>query len=162
MKNLVIVESPATTAYFKGVSAGQLVSSVQPVAMPVAGRSLMPWAPSRVRREVSGTGSLILTWNRRTLLSGAWNMASGIETVPLNEDSEYYEVFLINGDPDAFNPNDPTKYHAKRVVTSPEVGFTATELASYGLTPTSMIGVAIYQISAQVGRGFGRIGLLAP
>lgn len=151
-----------TTAYFKGVSAGQLVSSVQPVSMPVAGRSLMPWAPSRVRREVSGSGSLILTWNRRTRLSGAWNMASGIETVPLNEDSEYYEVFLINGDPDAFNPNDPTKYHAKRVVTSPEVGFTATELASYGLTPTSMIGVAIYQVSAQVGRGFGRIGLLAP
>lgn len=151
----------SSTAYFKGVSSGQLVSSVQPVSMDVVGRSLMPWAPSRVRRSESG-GDLTVTWNRRTRISGGWNMGSGVETVPLNEDSEYYEFYLINGDPEAFSPNDPTKYHVKKVVTAPSVTITAEELATYGVDLTGPVGVAVYQISAQVGRGFGRVGLLVP
>ena len=148
-------------AYFKGVSSGQLVSAVQPVAMPVVGRSLMPWAPSRVRRE-EDAGDLTITWNRRTRISGGWNMGTGIETVPLNEDSEYYEFYLINGDPAEFNPNDPTKYHVKRVVTETTTTLMAAELASFGLAADEPVGVALYQISAQVGRGFGRIGTLVP
>lgn len=150
-----------TPAYFKGVSSGQVISAVQPAIMPVVGRSLMPWAPSRVRRSSSG-GDLTITWNRRTRISGGWNMGTGIETVPLNEDSEFYEFYLINGPVADFDPNDPTKYHLKRVITSPTTTIASADLTSFGLTSSDEVGVAIYQVSAQVGRGFGRIGTLVP
>jgi hypothetical protein len=89
----------------------------------------------------------------------------GIEPVPLNEDTEQYTCYLLLNSPTAledFNPTDPATYVVSRQVTSEQAVFTAAELATGTYTLADTINVAVYQISAQVGRGFGRIVGLAP
>ncbi|WNL50658.1 tail protein [Ruegeria phage RpAliso] len=145
-------------SYFKAVSSGQLVSGVDPEALQVRGRSLMPWAPSRVRRSSSGS-SVSISWNRRTRIGGSWLMGSGqSETVPLNEASESYEFYLAR-DLETFDPDDAATYHNRWSTRATSVTF---DPADYGLSASDDFVVAVYQISQEVGRGFPALGTLAP
>lgn len=148
-------------AKFKGVSVGELITSVSPLSVPIKGRSIMPWAPSRVNVTRSETFGATFKWNRRARIGGEWNMATGIEELPLVEDSEYYEFYLIN-DPATFNPDDPTTYVHKTVSQTRQTTQTPSMLADYGLTVNDTFHFALYQVSPQIGRGFPTIGTLAP
>ena len=125
----------------------------------------MPWAPSRVRRTDDGS-DLTVTWNRRTRVGGAWNMVgTGVETVPLSEDTESYEFYLIEtgqNAADAFDPEDATTYKLKVVTTSPTTLVTAAQLSTAGIVLTDDINVALYQVSTQIGRGFRQLTVLQP
>ena len=89
----------------------------------------------------------------------------GIEPVPLNEDAEAYEVFLLENSPtilDDFSTFDPATFSTSKQVATPSTVFTAAELTAAGYTDLNEdVYVAVYQLSAQVGRGFGRIVALA-
>jgi hypothetical protein len=153
-----------TTAYFKAVSSGQIINAVAPRQRRIEGRSLMPYAPSRLRRTTNGA-NLAFTWSRRTRVGGGWDMSTPLETVPLSEDFEQYEVYLLpSGDAalSAFNPADAGSYLAKVVTSEPNHNFTATALTGFGINITDRVNIAVYQVSAQVGRGFPALGSLAP
>ncbi len=150
---------------FKAVSSGASLVGTSAEALILVGRDLMPWAPSRVRRADDGS-DLTVTWNRRTRVGGAWNMVgTGVETVPLSEDVESYEFYLIaNGIPaaDAFDPTDDTTYELKVVTATPTTLITAAQLSTASIALTDDINVAVYQVSTQIGRGFKQLSVLQP
>lgn len=157
------LERVGGTEYFKSVSTGQIISAVDAKSVAFAGKDLMPWAPSRVNRTWVGD-DLQITWNRRARVGGAWVMSAG-ETVPIAEDSERYEAYLlpnVEGALSAFRPTRPDTYSVMKSVTSPQATFTAAELASAGYLEDSAVLIGLYQISGQVGRGFPMLGSLAP
>ena len=150
---------------YKAVSSGASLTGTSAESISLVGRDLMPWAPSRVRRTDDGS-DLTVTWNRRTRVGGAWNMVgTGVETVPLSEDTESYEFYLIaNGVPaaDAFDPDDDTTYELKVVTSTPTTVITAAQLATASIALTDDINVAVYQVSTQIGRGFRQLTVLQP
>lgn len=151
-----------TSARFKAVSAGEMVSQAQSITHRFVGRDIMPWAPSNLSRGVNGS-AMTFTWNRRARLSGQWNTASTNGDVPLIEDFEQYEAYVIAAAGGAaFNPSDAATYLVRKVVTSSSTVVTAAELTAAGITLADPVILAVYQISARVGRGFKAQELLAP
>lgn len=151
-----------STQYFKAVSSGALLSSTISNQVVWEGRDLKPYAPNRVNREISG-GEVIITWNRRTRVGGEWNMiGTGVEFVPLNEDNESYEFYLIDKDEtEIFDPDDAGTYSFMTTTTDPTYTITAAELLAAGYMLNDTLNVAVAQVSAQVGRGFVAEGTLA-
>ena len=149
-----------STMYYKAVSRGALIGAAPSVSLTVQGRALMPWAPGAVRRSDDGS-DLTITWTRRTRIGGEWNMTgTGVEVVPLNEDSEAYEFYLLPNDTEAldnFDPGNPATYEVLKSRGVTNATITAAELATAGYTLADTVYVAVYQISAQVGRGFPRL-----
>lgn len=153
-----------TTQYFKAVSRGSLLGSAPSVSTSFSANDLKPYAPSHVARSDNGT-DLTISWNRRSRVGGEWNMVgTGVETVPLNEDSESYEFFILPGTAgalDAFDPANVSTYHERRVLASPTTTITAAELGVFGYSLLDTFNCVVYQVSAQVGRGFPRVSGLA-
>jgi hypothetical protein len=89
----------------------------------------------------NAAGDLAITWVRRTRFGGVW--ADGTD-VPLNEESERYEVDILDGGG-----------AVKRTiaVNAPAAIYTAAEqIADFG-APQASIAIKVYQLSAAVGRG---------
>ena len=90
----------------------------------------------------NGGGDLNISWIRRTRYSGEWR---DLVDVPLNEASEVYEVDILDG--------------AGQVVrtlssTSASITYTAADQTTDFGAPQSTLDIAVYQVSAAVGRGF--------
>jgi hypothetical protein len=103
------------------------------------GTGLRPLSPVHVRGRRSG-GDLALTWVRRTRLGGdSWEAAE----VPLGEDSERYEVDVLDG------------AVVKRTLacTTPAVVYTAAQQSADFAAVPSLVTVRVYQLSATWGRG---------
>jgi hypothetical protein len=101
---------------------------------------LMPWSPVHLAGARNVAGDLSTTWVRRTRFGGVW--ADGAD-VPLNEESERYEVDILDG------------ADVVRTIStdSPAATYTAAQqIADFG-SPQPSIAVRVYQISATVGRG---------
>lgn len=104
------------------------------------GVGLRPLSPVHVAGEFDGSNDLDITWIRRTRVSGdAWNQIE----VPLGEDSEAYEVDIMNG--------------ASVVRTIEATAETCTYTSAQQTTDwgsvQSSYTVRVYQISASYGRG---------
>jgi len=158
------LERLGSVASFKAVTAGQLISEAVPRNRRMRGRSLFPYAPSRVRRSDDGS-DLTISWNRRTRVGGGWDMVTPSEVVPLSEDYEEYELFLLRSGGqqlNLFSPGGASTYLERVVTQETSHTFTATQLAAYGLTLDDDINVVVYQVSAQVGRGHPASGPLTP
>lgn len=153
-----------TTQYHKAVSRGNFIGAVPAVTTSFVGNDLKPYAPSNVVRSDDGS-DLTITWNRRSRLSGEWNMlGTGVETVPLNEDNEAYEFYIVSnaaGALDVFDPTDAATYLEKRNLTTTTTTVTAADLGTLGYTLSDAFQCVVYQVSAQVGRGFPRKSALA-
>jgi hypothetical protein len=101
----------------------------------------MPWSPVQIVGARNGGGDLTITWVRRTRFGGVW--ADGVD-VPLNEESERYEVDVMNG------ANVVRTFPA----TTPTASYSAAQqVADFGLAQSS-VSVRVYQLSASVGRGW--------
>jgi hypothetical protein len=102
---------------------------------------LKPWSPVHVAGSRNGAGDLSISWIRRTRFGGTWDDGTD---VPLNEESERYEIDVLNG-------ADVVRTIS---VTSPSAVYTAAQqTADFGSAQPS-VAVAVYQISATVGRGW--------
>jgi hypothetical protein len=88
---------------------------------------------------------MVIYWIRRGRLNNEW--VDGID-VPLSEASESYSIEIYSG------------ATLKRTLTSAtqSVAYTAAQETTDFGSPQSSISLRIYQISADVGRGFGFIG----
>lgn len=117
------------------------------------GASHMPWGPNYFKR--AGDTNITISWERRTRLGG--ELKNGTGTIPLNEESELYDLFLLEQpyDPDFFDPDNPATY--KRAYldrTSRSVTYSTAEQLADGFTSDMPLHVVCFQKSANVGRGF--------
>ncbi|ARB06121.1 tail protein [Dinoroseobacter phage vB_DshS-R5C] len=106
-----------------------------------SGRSLMPFSPVHLKRKTSGTDH-VLQWIRRSRINAdTWD-----GTVPLNEETEAYEVDIYDGS---------SVVRTIEVAGTNSVTYTAAQqTADFGSTQ-SRLKFTVYQISAAVGRGEG-------
>lgn len=106
------------------------------------GRGLKPFSPIHVKGSFSGT-EFTITWIRRTRKGGDnWNLVE----VPLSEDSESYEVDILDGET------------VVRTLSSTTTSVTYTaeqQVTDFGSIQSSYT-VDVYQLSATLGRGTPR------
>lgn len=134
---------------------GAALAMSQTLALDGATRKPLPVGDVRRTNIATGGGSIRINWSRATRFNGA--LKSGTGTIPLNEESEKYSVYLLKApyDPTTWTPNDTSLYHTvKENLTTGQVAFTSTELGTFGLSLTSTLNVVIYQVSANVGLGY--------
>ncbi len=108
---------------------------------------LMPWAPVHVAGDRNASGDLSISWVRRTRLGGSW--ADGTD-VPLNEESERYEVDILGG----------SAILRTMSVTNPAATYTAAQQTADFGAAQSTIALKVYQLSAAVGRGWPASAIL--
>lgn len=133
--------------FFKGVGAGQLFNDGEDIGFTSEHRALKPYAPVQFTAILDGSNNIDFTWVRRTRAGGG--LQDLLPEVPLNEDTEAYEVDIRDG---------PAGTIVRTVtgLTTPVFEYLNADIISdLGSVPT-VITVEVYQISAQVGRGFTR------
>jgi hypothetical protein len=94
-----------------------------------------------MRGERNGSGDLTVTWVRRTRFGSIW--ADGAD-VPLNEESEAYEIDILDG---------PSVVRTLSAATPSALYTAAAQTADFG-APQPSVSVKVYQLSATVGRGW--------
>jgi hypothetical protein len=107
----------------------------------------MPYAPVHVRAERAGDpADIVLSWVRRTRIGGEFKDGTG--TVPLAEALEAYEVDILGA---------PAGAVVRTLsATTPAVVYANADIvADFGGVPMTL-SVAVYQLSAVIGRGVGR------
>jgi hypothetical protein len=109
------------------------------LAFAFRGIGLRPLSPVQVRGQFS-SGDLIITWMRRTRISGdSWEQTE----VPVGEDSEAYEVDIMAG----------SSVVRTLTAASPSATYTAAQqTADFGSVQPSYT-LRIYQLSPIYGRG---------
>lgn len=129
--------------YFLGVQVGDLNEEGTQKTISDTGRDLKPWAPVHMAAAVAGS-DLHLTWERRTRFGGG--LMDLFPDVPLFEASEKYEIDIYNGS---------TVVRTLTSVTTSVTYLAANITTDFGSIPATLT-MEVYQISASVGRGFGK------
>jgi hypothetical protein len=134
------------TLHFRVVGRGGELRDAPTRQLTLAGNDLKPYAPVHLASNGNAWGSNItLSWVRRTRLGGEW--VDAFETVPVAEDAEAYELEILDGPGGAV-------LRTEAGITAPSFVYTtAMQSADFG-TPQTELTFRVYQISAQVGRGF--------
>lgn len=135
------------TRYYKGVGYNTLFEDADLEVKSNTGRDLKPWAPVHVEGELDTNSDIILTWDRRTRINGA--LLDGVSDVPLNEETESYSIDIYNALGTAVirtltSTTDSVEYQSADIITD------------FG-APPAQLTVAVYQISAAIGRGFAYV-----
>jgi hypothetical protein len=101
----------------------------------------------RARRD-PGSGDVTVTWIRQTRIGGdAWEPSD----VPLGEESEAYQVEILDGD----------AVIRRTITTSPVLVYSAAEQASdFGDSP-ALLGLRICQVSATLGPGLPAVRIVS-
>jgi len=114
------------------------------------GAGLRPFSVAHVEqpwRTARSPGDLTIRWTRRSrsLAADTW----GAGDVPLAEDSEAYEVEILDG---------ATVKRTLQVATTSALYTAAQQTADWGTPfgPGQSLAIRIYQLSALIGRGAGR------
>jgi hypothetical protein len=129
--------------YYKGVTSGQDISGVASQEFTNTGNDLRPYAPTSIAASRDGSQNATLSWIRRTRIGGDW--LNFVGTVPLSEDSEAYEIDIINGS---------TVVRTIAGLSSPAAPYSAADQTTDFGSPQNAIDVKVYQISGEIGRGF--------
>jgi len=104
------------------------------------GEGLKPWSPVHARGTRDGAANLAITWVRRTRYGGWWR---DLTDVPLNEETERYEVDVMNG----------ANVVRTLPASTPAATYTAAQqVADFGAAQSS-VTVRIAQLSTTIGRG---------
>jgi hypothetical protein len=131
-------------------SFGGLVENSRREISDINRRSLRPYAPGNIKAVESG-GNINLTWVRRTRYNG--ELLDLVEVVPLNEDTESYDVVIEGGT----NTGGSVTFSSPRIITGipvPSMVYSNSDIISdFGSIPLN-IRLRVYQNSTQVGRGF--------
>ena len=129
-----------TTYFYKSITLGSSQLSTKTVEEVLTLRSLMPYAPSHVAGTIAA-GEWTITFVRRTRTGGSWK---DLVDAPIGEASESYEVDIMSGST------------VKRTLASSTESITYTSAqqgTDFGDDQTT-IEVNVYQLNADVGRGF--------
>jgi hypothetical protein len=137
------------TLHYRAVGRGGALRDARTAQLTLAGNDLKPYAPAQLEATGSWGSNVTLSWQRRTRVGG--ELLDGTGEVPLAEDSEQYELEILDGPGGA--------------VLRTETGIGSTSFtynsgmqsADFGVAPAELT-FRVYQISAQVGRGFAGEG----
>lgn len=130
--------------YYRAVTYGTLLDNADTEEFAPSGRDLMPWAPVH-ETATENAGDIDITWVRRTRINGY--LRDGTDEVPLNEDSEEYELEI-------YDSPGGTLLRTYTGITSPSYTYPNADITTdFGSVPSNLT-IKVYQISAQVGRGF--------
>jgi hypothetical protein len=127
--------------FYKAVSVGNSLGNTGEIAFTYTGKNLKPFAPVHVTGVRDGSDNLTIGWVRRSRVGAEWR--DGVD-IPLGEESERYEVEILDG------------VTVKRTLsaTSPTVAYSAAQQVTDFGAAQSSVSVRIYQLSAVVGRGY--------
>ena len=132
--------------YYKAVTSGQDPTTVPSQQFTNNAIDLKPYAPCHIEGDRDGSNNLTINWTRRTRVGGAW--LNGTGTVPLSEDAELYQVDIVSG---------MTVLRTLTGLWAPTATYSAADQTTDGLTPGNPVNVQIFQLSAEVGRGFAGV-----
>ncbi len=133
------------TLQWKAVGADDTLDTVTAVPFTSVGRSLMPRAPWNTRTSLSGS-DILIDADRRSRIENESAISFVSPTMPLNEDSEAYQV-------DIFDAPGTSVLRTLSGTALPITYAAADIVSDFGSTPAT-IWLAVYQMSGQVGRGF--------
>lgn len=134
--------------FYKSVGSGQIFEDGELQTFTSAHRALMPYAVAQVAAAPGASNSIDFSWVRRTRVGGQLQDSFGV--VPISEDSEEYELEIYDG------PGG-TLVRTVTGLTDPEYNYSSADQITDGFTPPlSSVTIKVFQISAQVGRGFSR------
>jgi hypothetical protein len=137
--------------YYKAVTTGALLSSASTVPLSLQANDLAPYAPCHVNALLDSGSNLIITWERRTRVGGA--LLDTTSVVPLSEESEAYEVDILNA-------GETSVLRTITGLTTPTAVYTiAQQTADFG-SPPATFHVRVYQLSAVIGRGHGTTAIV--
>lgn len=136
--------------FYKVVTRGLLENEVLAEPFNYTCADLKPYAPDHLNAFLDTGGDILLSWVRRTRLGGE---LEDLIDVPLSEEAEEYEI-------DIYNPAGDTVLRTLTSTSELVVYTAANVLADQGTATPATVKVGVYQISASVGRGFGRIETL--
>lgn len=136
-------ESINSEIQYKGVTVGSNLDESPLIVRTLDSNSYKPWTVADIIGTRDGSDNLTVVFKRRTRFGG--ELVDGVDTVPLNEETESYEIEIVDSSGDVIR--DIT-------VTSETFGYTAAQQSGDGLTPGDDIDFKVYQMSALVGRGF--------
>lgn len=134
--------------YYKAVGSGQLFENAELKTLTSSHRALMPYAVAQIKAAPGTSNSIDFSWVRRTRVGG--QLQDGFGRVPLNEDTEEYEI-------DIYDAPGGSVVRSVTGLSTPAYNYTSANQTTDGFTPPlASVTIKVYQISAQVGRGFSR------
>lgn len=137
--------------YWKAIGNGYTLAAVAPVQLTPIGRSLMPRAPWNVTvAPTSGdtSAALSINWFRRTRVGGDEWTDGNTEVVPLAEDTEAYSIDIKSA------PAGTVLRTLSWLGPPPATYSNGDVVADFDDIPARLT-LEIYQLSGEVGRGFG-------
>lgn len=146
VKTVVDLNVVGQLRYYKAVGFGAIPETIQARSFTSQGNTLKPYAPANVQ-AVLNASDIDLSWDRRTRVNGG--LRDGTGTVPLNEGSEEYEIEIYD------DAAQTTLLRTVTALSSPSYTYlNADIITDFGVIP-SELNIIVYQISEEVGRGFG-------
>jgi hypothetical protein len=143
--NLQALTSIGASRLYKPVTLGALEELTTVFPFADVGRDLMPYEPVHILATIDGV-DIDWTWIRRTRVGGAY---LDFVDVPLSEETESYEL-------DIFASQGATTALRTLVSATEAVTYTDAQITTdFGSIPAT-IWIELYQLSAEVGRGFAR------
>lgn len=133
--------------FYKVVTRGLLPNETLAEPFNFTCADLKPYAPVQVEGWQQTNDDILITWVRRTRLGGEME---DLVDVPLSEENEAYEI-------DIYNAAGTTVVRTLTSVSEMVTYSAANVLTDQGTANPTSIKVGVYQMSAAVGRGFGRI-----
>jgi hypothetical protein len=133
---------------YKAVTIGKTLAEVEPVTFIYNGKRLKPFAPVSLRSTSDSEGNVIISWIRRSRTNNSWRNHSDI---PVGEEQELYQIEIRSGDT------------LLRTIEANTCSYTYTkeqQTTDFGSKIPKKLTATIYQISAQIGRGYGAMIVL--
>ncbi len=132
--------------YYRAVSFGMLLESSTLTGLSPDGKVLKPYSPVQLAAVNDGSDNVDISWVRRTRIGGG--LADGTDIIPLAEAYEKYEVDIYVGG---------AVVRTLTVTDDTTVTYTNADQITDGYDIlTGSIEIEVFQMSAAVGRGFGR------
>lgn len=129
------------TVYVKGVTIGKTLADAEAQAVVIDGLEFKSYSPADVTGTRDGSENLTIEWKRRTRKGGAMRP---LYDVPLSEDSEAYEVDIMDG---------LSVVRTIDSLSTETASYSAADQTTDGFTPGDPITVRVYQIG-RYGRGY--------
>lgn len=129
--------------YYKPVTFGTLFNPTGAIPFTNTARGRECYAPEHVKGSRDGSNNLTITWSRRSRIGDETDWADNVAAPPLAEDSEAYEVDILDGS------------DVVRTITasSETAAYSAANQTTDFGSPQVALDVVIYQMSAVNGRG---------
>nr|WP_253308595.1 phage tail protein [Rickettsia endosymbiont of Ceutorhynchus assimilis] len=126
---------------YKAVTIGKTLAETESTTFTYSGKSLKPFAPVYATAEKDADGNIKISWLRRSRIDNDWR---DYVDIPIGEDIEKYEIDIQK----------KNKIIRTLETTTESVTYTKEQINNDFRNPPEELTATIYQLSAQIGRGY--------